>query len=211
MRRGRWPLTLATLALLAWPTPSAAEWQFTPFLGYTFKGSTTLVDLVDAETASDDTRWSAGGVVTLIGDSPFGVEAYYVRTPGFFQRDEGLIVGPRVTSSRTYAFMGNIVLATPRGFNRYGLRPFLSGGLGLMHASANDLRGVFPFKFNLLGMNLGGGAVGLLTDRVGVRFDLRYFRNVRGVNVDELDPPVTIGQPLRLRYWTSSVGVVIKY
>lgn len=209
--RGLRAFTLAAVLLLVLPHPAAADWQFTPFLGYTFKGATTLVDLVDNETAADDTQWHFGGAVTLIGESPLGIEAYYVRTPGFFQRGEGTIGATRVTSSRTYAFMGNVVLATPRRWNEGGLRPFVSGGLGLMHASANDQLNILPFTVDLLAMNVGGGAVGLLSERVGLRFDLRYFRNVRGVNLDELEVPFTLGQPLRLRYWTTSIGVVIRY
>ena len=47
---------------------------------------------------------------------------------------------------------------------------------------------------NLLGMNIGGGAVGMLSDRIGVRFDLRYFRNIKGVSAEDLDFPVTGGE-----------------
>ena len=53
--------------------------------------------------------------------------------------------------------MGNVVLATPRHWNRYGLRPSLSGGIGLMHAALDDQHQVFPFTLNLFGMNIGGG------------------------------------------------------
>jgi hypothetical protein len=62
-------------------------------------------------------------------------------------------------------------------------------------------------------MNLGGGAVGFVSDRVGLRFDLRYFRNIRGVDPEDLEVQVTlpVGAPIRLRYWTISTGVVIKY
>jgi hypothetical protein len=189
--------------------PLHAEWQFTPFLGYTFKGSTTLYDPL---TAADDTQWNLGGAVTLIGDSPLGVEGYFVWTPTFFQGQERLFNlpgGPTVTGSRTYTFMGNVVLATPRSWNRYGLRPFVSGGLGSIHASHDDTE--LPVRINVLGMNVGGGAVGFVTDRVGLRFDLRYFRNVRGVSDENRElAPTIAGDPVRLRYWTLSLGVVIK-
>ena len=209
MRTGPWGFALAAVFSLASPARCAAEWQFVPFLGYTFKGATTLLDFEDA---ANDTHWNFGGAVTLIGDGPLGVEGYFVRTPSFFQRKTGslTIVEPNVTSSRTYAFMGNLVLATPRSWNRYGLRPFVSGGLGLLHASHNDR--FLPIDLDLLGMNVGGGAVGFVTDDVGVRFDLRYFRNVRGPNENSLDFPVTnLGEPTRLRYLTASIGVVLKY
>jgi hypothetical protein len=201
-------LALTGFLVLAMPEPSAAEWQFTPFVGYTFKGATTLFDF---EAGAEQTHWHFGGAVTLLGDSPFGVEAYFVRTPGFFENDNVVCaIETCVTASRTYAVMGNAVLAMPRSWNRYGLRPSLSGGLGLIHASLSRAQDPLPIDLNLLGMNLGGGATGFLSDRIGVRFDLRYFRNVQGPDEDELEFPVGI-PPIRLRYWTFSAGVVVKY
>ena len=206
-------LVLSALLILTFPLVARAEWQFTPFIGYTFKATSTFVDFdIDADrVATDQTRLNFGGAVRLIGDSPFGVEAYYVHTPGFFDPKPQFNINlPRVLESRTYAVMGNVVLATPRHWNRYGLRPSLSGGIGLMHASEEDQLHVIPYRVDLLGMNLGGGAVGFLSDHVGVRFDLRYFRNIKGVPQDDLDFPVTGGQPVRLRYWTLGFGVVFK-
>jgi hypothetical protein len=206
-------LVLSALLILTFPLVARAEWQFTPFIGYTFKATSTFVDFdIDPDrVATDQTRLSFGGAVRLIGDSPFGIEAYYVHTPGFFDpKPQFNITLPQVLESRTYAVMGNFVLATPRHWNQYGLRPALSGGIGLMHASAEDQLHVIPYRVDLLGMNLGGGAVGLLSDHVGVRFDLRYFRNIKGVPQQDLEFPVTGGQPVRLRYWTIGFGVVIK-
>jgi hypothetical protein len=209
VRTGSSGLVLAAFLFLALPAPAEAEWQFTPFLGYTFKGSTTLVDW---ESAADDVHWNFGGAVTLIGESPVGVEAYYVRTPGFFQSESGSLIPEvaDVTASRMYAFMGNVVLATPRSWNRYGLRPFLSGGVGAIHASYDER--ALAARVNVAAMNLGGGAVGFLTERVGLRFDLRYFRNIRGVSEEDADlAPTLSDEPVRLRYFTISIGVVFKY
>jgi hypothetical protein len=190
------------------PTPCAAEWQFVPFVGYTFKGATTLND---TEFAVEKRHWHFGGAVTLLGAGPLGVEGYFVRTPGLFHNDEfACAIETCVTSGGAYAFMGNAVLTTPRAWNRYGLRPFLSGGVGAFHASRNDALDVSPINLNLVGMNLGGGAVGFVSDRVGLRFDLRYFRKIEGPDEQTLNPPVSFG-PIRLRYWTTSFGVVFKY
>jgi hypothetical protein len=201
-------LLLAGLLVFATPTPSAAEWQFAPFVGYTFKGSTTLVD---NESAVGKKHWHFGGAATWIGDSPFGVEALFSRTPGFFQNaDVPCSINTCITNSRSYTLMGNAVLSTPRRWNQYGLRPYVSGGFGLLHASQRDAQNILPIQLNLLGMNVGGGAVGFVSDRVGLRFDLRYFKKIHGPDEAELDPPVSIG-PIQLRYWTTSIGVVFKY
>ena len=205
-------LCIAGVLALIVPARAAAEWQFAPFLGYTFGGTTTIID---SEQAVDRKHWHFGGAVTLLGSSPIGVEGYFVRTPGLFQNDEFQCDIPTCVTSGagTYAFMGNAVLTIPRAWNPYGLRPFLSGGIGLLHASRTDAQNLTPVDLNLLGMNLGGGAVGFLSDRVGLRFDLRYFRNIQGVNPEDLEVPVTlpVGSPVRLRYWTISAGVVFKY
>jgi hypothetical protein len=203
---------LAACIVLLLPGSAHAEWQFTPFLGYTFNGSTNLIDfgLVNNQTANDEPHIDFGGSVSLLGGGPIGLEAYYVHTPGFFDARQIDITQPRVTDSRTYAVMGNVVLATPRAWNNYGLRPAISGGIGLIHAASVDERDLFPFALNLWGMNLGGGAVGFLSDRVGVRFDLRYFRTLRGVAQEDLEVPVTLGQPVRLSYWTATFGIVFK-
>ncbi len=102
--------------------------------------------------------------------------------------------------------MGNVVLTTPRSWNEYGLRPFVSGGIGLLHATATDALEFTPVNTNLLGYNVGGGAVGFLNERAGLRFDLRYFSNLKPSD----DPEIAIGR-VHLSYWTGSVGVVLKY
>jgi hypothetical protein len=213
-RRGFRLLVLSAFLILTVSPNASAEWQFTPLIGYTFKATSTFVDFdVDENRfATDQTRLNFGGAVRLIGEWPIGLEGYYVHTPGFFDpKPQFNIVLPQVLESRTYAVMGNLVLTTPLSWNRYGLRPSLSGGIGLMHASEEDLLQVIRYRINLLGMNVGGGAVGFLSDHVGVRFDLRYFRNIKGVSQEDLgDFPVTSGQPVRLRYWTLGFGVVFK-
>ena len=59
----------------------------------------------------------------------------------------------------------------------------------------------------LAGFNIGGGAVGFLSQNTGVRFDLRYYSTLH----DTEPIPVTLGDaPVHLRYMTFSVGVVIR-
>jgi hypothetical protein len=199
MRRLLRPLLIAAVVATAVPRPAAADWHFTPFFGLTFGGDTTIVDLEDA---AGTVHWNFGGAVTRIGRGPLGFEGLFVYTPGFFDSEDLL----EVASSRSFALMGNVVLAVPQGWNEYGLRPFVSGGIGVMHAAQTDQVAAFPVSENLWAWNVGGGAVGFLTDRTGLRFDLRHFRNLRETE----SIGVAIG-PVRLSYWTGSVGVVFRY
>ena len=52
------------------PPRARAEWQFTPFIGYTFKATSTIVDfdLDENRVATDETRLNFGGAVRLIGE-----------------------------------------------------------------------------------------------------------------------------------------------
>lgn len=212
-RRALRALPLAALLVFLCPSRATAEWQVVPFFGYTFKGATTLIDL---ERGVETTHWHLGGLLRAVGDGPFGLEGLFLHTPGFFERSEDELAAENlvtsVRESRTYALMGNVVLTAPRRWNEYGLRPYVSGGIGRMHVQSVDLNAAFPLRLDLLGMNVGGGGVGFVSDRIGLRFDLRYFRNVRGVDQTATEVPVTIlGEPVRLRYWTGNVGVVIGF
>jgi hypothetical protein len=192
-------LLLLAIAVIGNPLPAHADWQFAPFFGYSFNGETTLFT---PEALGELTvRYTVGGTVTLIGRGPLGVEGTVLLVPRFFEAGN---VGA-VTSSRTYALMGNVVLAAPQGWNEYGLRPYVSGGLGLMHATQRTTASVFTLNQNLLGYNVGGGAIGFINDHTGLRFDLRYYSSL-----SRTEDTVALG-PVRLRYWTATVGVVLKY
>jgi hypothetical protein len=211
MRFVRTPLAIALAVgglIAGSPPPAAADWHLTPFLGLTFQGQTTLLD---SESAVGKAHWHFGGAAGIVGSGIVGAEGLIVYTPGFFQQDNPPAIGgvpaPDVIESRSLAIMGNIVLTTPRRWNEYGLRPFVSGGIGLLRASAKDSFDILPVSTNLLGYNIGGGAVGFLTERAGLRFDLRYFSNLKPSNSDE---GIAIGR-VQLRYWTASAGVVFKY
>jgi hypothetical protein len=200
---------LALIGVLVGSVPGTAhaDWLLAPFLGLTFKGDTTLID---HEQAADKTHWNVGASIALVGAGPLGVEGLVVYTPGFFQQDNPPIVDglppPDIVDSRALALMGNVVFTTPRNWSEYGLRPFVSGGIGLLYASATDALDLSPVKAKLLGYNVGGGAVGFLTERTGLRFDLRYFSNLKPTD----DTEIAIGR-VRLHYWTGSVGVVFRY
>lgn len=198
------------LALSIIPARVSADWHFTPFAGATFSGSTTIVDL---ESGAEKTRTHYGIAASRIGKYPLGVEALFVYVPGFFEGDdtnpieEPDVLPPRVLSSRVFALMGNVIFATPREWNEYGLRPFVSGGLGWLHASQRDNYGVYPITRNILGWNVGGGAIGFLSPSTGVRFDARYFSNLQPASASG----DVVGDREHLSFWTASIGIVIRY
>jgi hypothetical protein len=195
--------------MVSFPAIARADWHFTPFVGITFVGDTTIVDLEDG---SGNVHWNFGGAVSLVSRGPLGLEGLFVYTPHFFESDNadsinGTPALKPLLGSKTFVLMGNLLLTTPLGWNEYGLRPFISGGLGLLHVDQETTQqNAFPFSRNYLAYNVGGGAVGFMTDRTGLRFELRYFNIVQHPD----DPMISIG-PVHLNYWTGSIGVVFKY
>ena len=103
--------------------------------------------------------------------------------------------------------MGNVVVAVPKRVTKESLRPYASGGLGLMQPKAEDFLGVFPVDRSLLGMNVGGGVIGFITRRTGVRWDIRRFRTVKGKE----DSGAFANASARLSYWRGTMGLVIRY
>ena len=80
----------------------------------------------------------------------------------------------------------------------------LVGGVGLMHSGITYLF-FDPVDDNSLGLNIGGGAIGFLSPRTGVRFEVRHFRTL-----EEATNPASGEVSTRLSFWRFTVGVVIR-
>lgn len=193
---------LTLLWLFLWPFPAAADadWLLTPFIGLKFAGETNLVDL---EKGAGETKLTLGGSVGLLGDGLVGAEIDLGYSPRFFERSNraGL-----VRRSSVATLMGNIIVAVPRNVTRESLRPYLVGGLGLIHAETEDVLDALRIDSNLLGLTVGGGVIGFLTDRTSLRLDIRHFKNLSR----QREPIVGFGTT-RLSFWRASAGVMLRY
>lgn len=181
----------------------AAEWQYTCLGGITFLGSTTLVD---SDLASSNLHVSFGGAATFLTNGIVGVEGIAQLTPRFLKNGGSALVA----SGRTEAFMGNVVFTAPRRLTEYTLRPFVSGGVGLLRASLEGVpvQGIGPlvaYGTNLAGLDVGGGAIGFLTNHLGLRFDLRYFSTL-----NRTDQGANAVGKTHLSYMTATVGFVYR-
>lgn len=192
-------LVLAVALCACAPSIASADWLITPFIGSAFGGETTFL-VFEQGTGK---KLTVGGSVALLGDSFLGLEADVAHTPGFFQGNDplGLILSSRVTT-----IAGSVIVAAPLAVTRESLRPYLVGGLGLIQARSNHIASLFPLEKNLLGLNIGGGAVGLLTARTGVRFDVRHFKAISGESGPFARPGTS-----RLSFWRASAGVTLRY
>jgi hypothetical protein len=202
------------IAVLSFARPAAADWHFTPFIGTTFGGNSTFIgseSLLTEQKFFGRKDLVVGGSVAHIGRGLLGVEGIFVYVPGIVNPElepdetspetEQLIVG-----SYSIAAMGNVVLTTPRAWNEHGLRPFVSGGFGLLHLTTETIRDALLFRRTVMGYNVGGGAIGFVSDRTGVRFEARRFAYVKPSESSGF----SIGNET-YSYWTATVGVVFRY
>jgi hypothetical protein len=188
-------LALVAAGWLALPAAASADWFITPFIGGKFAGTTNVVDL---DEGARNAKFALGVSTTILSDEIFGIEAELGYFPRFFERSSGTLVA----RSNVLTVMGNVIAAVPRRVTRDSLRPYAIGGVGLLHLGINDLAGLFPVSSNLLGLTLGGGAIGHLTSRTSLRIEVRHFRNISREEKDV----VGFG-PTRLTFWRATVGV----
>lgn len=201
--RGR-VLLFAALFFSCHSIEARADFLITPYIGTVFAGNTTLLDL-DVGAASSK-HWTFGGSAAWLSDRILGVEADFSMVPGFFQNSDGneLVIGSRVTT-----LTGNVIAALPLSVTRESLRPYVVGGLGLLRASAEDPIDLISLNESLpgnwLGLQLGAGAIGLITNRAGVRFDLRHLRAL------SRDTTLLGERTSKLSFWRATFGVTLRY
>jgi hypothetical protein len=198
--RVRWAVAAAILFIYV-PRAGAAEWQFKPFIGGTYGGETTFLFVRETLTLPADNyaHASLGGNALWLGEI-LGIEADFGHTPRFFQGTDA----PHVIDSGVTTVTGNVVVAMPRRLAQYTLRPYVVGGAGLMHIRY-DLEGGLQTLSNLQAMDLGAGVTGFLTRRVGVSWDVRYFRSI--------DRTREFGQSIdseHLTFWRASMALAIR-
>lgn len=189
-------LLVAALAL-GCPALAAAEFQVKPFVGLTFKGNTTLFDL---DSAAGHPHFAFGVSAMQLGEV-FGLEGDVARVPGFFQSGN-LVLGSSVTTVTV-----NLVVAVPRRVAGYGLRPYAVAGGGLMRAKAQDLFNALPVSDNFRAVDVGGGVTGFVNDRVGLNWDVRWFRSAGGSSVAQGN---SFAAP-QLSFWRAGMALAIRY
>ena len=207
MNRAR-PLAVAALTLglvvLGAQQGAAAEFQLKPFIGATYAGDSTFL-FVGPNTLAPNPNHPhlAYGVSALVLGEIFGVEVDFGHTPSFFQSTNTLAV--QVVDSGVYTLMGNVVVAMPAHLTQYTLRPYLVGGAGLMHVAFDTTQNVIQVSESFQAMDLGAGVTGFVTRRVGVSWDVRYFRSIERT----IQNGVSFGGE-RLSFWRANMSIAIR-
>ena len=187
---------LAFALLLMLPAEGLAEWQLKPFVGVDFGATTTFADL-DHVAGKPHVSFGVNGLVL---GQVFGVEGEVSFAPGFFNaKEQQLVVDSSVTTATA-----NLVVAFPRRWSQYTLRPYVVGGGGVMRVHRDDVISVLTVDSTLGTVDFGGGVTGFLSNRVGVSWDLRYFRSFGGDSRG-----FSIGNE-QLSYWRAMMAVAIR-
>ncbi len=170
-----------TVMLLAAPNTARADGIFTPFVGASFGES----DVEKVTTVGASLAAMAGGV--------FGFEIDFARTT------EASTDAAFIDNGRATTVMGNLIIGIPIK----GVRPYAVGGLGWLQTEASA--DTITEKRDGLGFDVGGGLMGVFSEHVGARFDLRYTRSI------------SLGEGLgeiifeELAFWRASVGVALLF
>ena len=181
---------LVLTSALSIPAQARADWLFTPYVGANVGGDT------------EKNTVNFGGSLGFMGAGVFGFEIDFGYSPNFFDNDEVTSIGGNVTS-----LMGNVIIGIPiGGQSGGGVRPYVSGGAGLIRSKLDDVDDFFDLTENSFGINAGGGVMIFFSDNIGIRGDMRYFRSLKRDSRDSLD--LSLGS---FDFWRASAGVTFRF
>lgn len=188
-------LVTAAAAAIVWtPAPARADGYAIPWAAVQFGGK---IDNVRSDV--DRGRAGVGVTAGAMGAGIIGGEFDFGYSPSFFgnKSDFG--------HNTVIDVMGNIIVGVPvGGTHGAGVRPYVSGGVGLIRTQI-DGGSLFNVSssYNAFGWNGGAGVMGFFNERVGLRGDLRYLRVFNGNVVNGID----LGT---VNYTRLSIGVVLR-
>lgn len=186
------------------PAAASADWLFTPFVGMNWGGAATFGDVGDFGDEFEK-RGTYGASLTYVGDGAMGFEIDFGWAPNFFENTAGETDFDFGENNVT-TFMANLTLGGGRSGE--GVRPYLTGGAGLIKIRATHAGDLFDVQSTDWGFNLGAGIAGFFSDNAGLRMDLRYFRSLKDDEPGDDDLDVALSD---FRFWRGSLGLVIRF
>ena len=186
---------VGALMLMLVSASASADWLFTPNIGTGFGGS-----------ASGREHLSWGASIGWMGEGIVGWEADLAFTPEFFEGDDDDI--DFADGSNVSSFMANVIFGMPvGGTTGGGFRPYLSAGAGVLQQQVQSADQLFEIDNSEFGLNVGAGAMGFMSDHIGFRGDLRYYRAL-GDPDEDLEFDLGLAD---FNFWRGSVGVTFRW
>ena len=206
MRKLLMSTVLALMVSAMAPAKASADWLFTPFVGFNWGGAASFGDFGDFDDEFEQ-RANFGASLTYMGSGVVGFEFDVGWSPNFFENTRGS--GDfEFGDNNVTTVMANLVVGAPLGGQSgSGIRPYVTGGLGIIKLKADHARDVFNVASTDWGLNLGGGVIGFFSDNVGLRGEIRYFRSLQDDEPDD-DFDVALSN---FRYWRGSVGLSFRF
>lgn len=198
---------LALVVFAGAPAKASADWLFTPYVGWNWGGNAGFTDFVGDFEDKFERQTNFGASLAWMGAGAVGFEVDFGFSPNFFQNttgDNDFEFG----DSNVTTLMANVTVGAPFGGQHgAGIRPYASGGLGLIKTKIDEPDELFELNSTDWGLNVGGGIAGFFTDRVGLRGDVRYFRSLQDNEPDD-EFDVALGS---FNFWRGTVGVIFRF
>ena len=171
--------------------PARAQSFISPMYGVNFGGVSGCPQLVSCTDKQTNLSLGAGVFRRIIG-----VEAEVAYAPTFFGEAAGL-------SSNVLTLMGNVMFGYQRGI----LRPYAAVGAGLLRTHVDGGELFDDVSENDFGVNAGAGLIGMFTEHVGLRGEIRYFRSFASDDADD-DLDLEVGD---FDFWRAYAGVTFAF
>ena len=198
---------LALIVLVAAPAKASADWLFTPFFGMNWGGTAEFTDFGGDFEDEFEQKMNFGASLSWMGAGAFGFEVDFGYSPNFFQNttgDDDFEFG----DSNVTTLMANLKVGAPFGGQTGGgIRPYASGGLGLIKSRIDDPDDLFELNSTDWGFNVGGGVTGFFSDNFGLQGDVRYFRSLQDNEPDD-EFDLALGS---FNFWRGTVGLVFRF
>lgn len=198
---------LTAVVVAGVPSKASADWLFTPFIGMNFGGTAGFSDALGDFEDEFEQKVNFGASLSWMGAGAIGFEVDFGYSPNFFQStagDEDFQWG----DSNVTTLMANLKVGAPfGGQSGAGIRPYASGGVGLIKSRIDDVDDLFNVDSTDLGVNAGAGIAGFFTDNLGLQGDVRYFRSLKDNEPDEVFD-LALGS---FSFWRGTVGLVFRF
>jgi opacity protein-like surface antigen len=140
-----------------------------------------------------------------MGAGILGWEADLAYTPQFFENGTDNVTF--ADSDNVSTVMGNVIIGIPVGGQHgKGVRPYAAAGVGLMKTRVEDATQLFNVDNNSFGYDLGAGVMGFMTDHIGLRGDVRYFRSFQNTEANVVG--LEVGH---FAFYRASLGVLFRF
>ena len=198
---------LALAVFASAPSKASADWLFTPYIGWNWGGTAGFTDFAGDFDDEFERRSNFGASLTWMGAGALGFEVDFGYSPNFYENTTG-DADFAFGDSNVTTLMANLKVGAPFGGQHGGgIRPYASGGRGLIKSRIDDPDDLFELNSTDWGFNVGGGVAGFFNDRFGLQGDDRYFRSLQDNEPDdELD--LALGS---LRFWRGTVGFIFRF